>query len=83
MQREILLLTYANKKDITLTQVKAQLAQVAMNVQLKKELAAADIQMKQDENMHDRTHDLNKHVATLASQGATQPDVLPETSSPV
>ena len=65
LQKELALLEYANKNQLTLMQVKADLAKSAMDNQTKKELAATELQLNQTENHADRSHDMSKHVATM------------------
>jgi len=65
LERELALLKYANDQKISLDAVKAQLAKTAMIEQTRKELAAAELQVAQQQAMLDRTHDKIKHNETL------------------
>jgi hypothetical protein len=61
IQRDLAILQYAHDNNQNLMQVKADLAQTAMNNQTKKELAAAELQLAANEGSADRTVDLHKH----------------------
>lgn len=61
VKRELALLEYANRKEISLEQVKAQLAQTAMAETTKRQLAQAQIALNQAENNKDRAVDVHKH----------------------
>ena len=61
LEREIALLDYANKEKINLNEAKMMLAKSAMDNRTKRELAAAEIQLAQNENQRDRELDLQKH----------------------
>ena len=61
LEREIALLDYANKEKINLNDAKMMLAKSAMDNRTKRELAAAEIQLAQNENQRDRELDLHKH----------------------
>lgn len=53
-EREMQMFRYANDKNMTLDQVKAELAKSAMQEQTKRELAAAEIDLARTENDKDR-----------------------------
>lgn len=67
VKRELALLEYANRKEISLEEVKVQLAKTAMAEDTKRQLAKAQIALNQNENSKDRAVDVHKHHATLAS----------------
>lgn len=71
LQREIAILEYTSKQNITLTQAKAQLAQSGMNNDTKKQLADAEIQLAQSEGDKDRTLDLHKHTSNVLAKNNT------------
>lgn len=54
LKRELALLEYANKRELTLEQVKADLAKTAMQEETKRQLAAAEAQLAANENDKDR-----------------------------
>lgn len=65
LQERLALLQYAHENQQTLAQVKADLAQTAIESATKKELAAAEIQLAQSEGNKNRGVDLHKHTASL------------------
>lgn len=67
IKRELALLDYANKREISLEQVKAELAKTSMAESTKRELAQAQIALNQAESHQDRMVDLHKHHTTLAN----------------
>jgi hypothetical protein len=65
MQRDILLLTYAQKQNLTLTQVKGQLANTALQLHAKNELQQTDQAFQASENQVDREHEKDLHQTGL------------------
>lgn len=65
MRERIALLEYSNKKEITLEELKTQLAKATMSEQTKRDLGAAELAFAQQEGMYGRTHDKNKHDAEV------------------
>jgi hypothetical protein len=61
MERELRLLDYSLKHNLTLEQVKADLAKSAMDNETKRQLGAAEIELAQNEGDKDRAIDLHKH----------------------
>jgi hypothetical protein len=57
IKRDIALLEYANKQQLTLMQVKGQLAQTQMQEETKRQLASAEMQMRANEGDKDRLHE--------------------------
>ena len=72
VEERLALLKYANDRQISLEDVKAQLAKATMAEQTKRELAQAQIALNQQENDKDR--DVERHVATL--RGAKPPEPI-------
>lgn len=77
MQRDILLLEYAQKRDLDLMQVKGQLANTALQLHAKHELNAAGQQFDANENAADRAVDLHKHHTSLEAK-ASNIDIAPQ-----
>lgn len=71
VERELALLKYANDRQISLEDVKAQLAKTTMMEQTKRELAQAQIMLNQQENEKDRAHD-----ATVKFHGPKPPEPI-------
>ena len=72
-KRELMILEYSLKNNLTLEQTKGDLARVAMMEQTKRELAHAGNQLAASEGAQDRTHDMTKHVSQLTADAkATQ-----------
>jgi hypothetical protein len=65
-RRQLAMLEYANRHQITIDQARALLAKTAMTLETQKELNAADI-----------TADLHKHHSTLAHEAAKPPAQVP------
>jgi hypothetical protein len=61
LERELAILEYANKHQMQLTDVKADLAKTAIQERTKRELASAEIQLAANEGDKDRAVDLHKH----------------------
>jgi len=74
LKKELALLDYSAKHNLTLEQVKANLAKTAMDNQTKKELAAAEIQLAQSESAAARQHDLHKHHNSLQRDMMSTPN---------
>lgn len=74
LKKELALLDYSAKHNLTLEQVKANLAKAAMDNQTKRELAQAEIQLAQSESAADRAHDLHKHHTSLQRDMMSTPD---------
>jgi hypothetical protein len=80
MQRDILILEYAQKQNLQLTQVKGQLANTALQIRAKHELTGADQAFQASENEIDRHVDLHMHHTSLDAQAqqaaaqAAEPD---------
>lgn len=70
LQRDLAVLEYSAKHNLTLEQVKADLSKTAMQEQTKRELAAAEVQLAQSEGHQGRLVDLHKHAATIAHEQA-------------
>ncbi len=80
LRRELALLEYANKKDITLEQIKADLAKATMNETTKRALAQAELEMAAKQAELERTHDKGKHNAELridTNPISDRPDTTP------
>jgi hypothetical protein len=65
VQRELALLEYANKQNLTLLQVKGQLANTALQLRVKGQLQQADHQMQAAEAQTDREHEKDLHQTGL------------------
>lgn len=61
LQRELAILDYANKHQMQLVDVKAELAKTAIQERTKRELAATEVQLAASEGDKDRAIDLHKH----------------------
>jgi hypothetical protein len=57
IKRDIAILEYASKQQITLTQAKAQLADRQMQEETKRQVASAEMQMRANEGDKDRLHE--------------------------
>lgn len=73
MQRELAILQYTQQHNLTLEQVKAQLAQTAMQEQTKREVAAVEAQLAQNQHHASLAVDIGKHNAGQASAAQPQP----------
>jgi hypothetical protein len=62
MKRDLALLEYAQQHQLTLEQVKADLTKTAMQERTKRELAAAELQMRANESDKTRAHAFNREV---------------------
>ena len=56
---QLAMLQYAHEQKLTLQEVQASLAKTAMQERTKRELAAAQIQLRQNETSSNQSHDLN------------------------
>jgi hypothetical protein len=65
LKERIAMLGYAEKRNISLDQIKADLAKSQMDNQTKLQLAAAQSQLHEAEGRNTRTHDLAKHASSL------------------
>ena len=65
LKERLAMLDYANKRNLSLDQIKADLAKNQMDNQTKLQLAAAQSELHATEGRNDRTHDLAKHASTL------------------
>jgi hypothetical protein len=72
LQRDLAILEYSQKHNLTLEQVKADLAKTAMQEQTKRQLAAAEMQLTQNEGAADRGHDMSKHLQNMQQDQANQ-----------
>jgi len=68
MKERMLMLDYANKRNLTLEQVKADLAKVAMQENTKVQLAQMQHNVAQAEGERSRTHDVHMHHLTTSVQ---------------
>ena len=74
IKREIAMLDYSSRHQITLEQAKVQLAATAMTEQTKREIASAQIALSQAESHSDRVADVHKHHASIsADQSVLEP----------
>ena len=64
LQERLAMLTYANQRDISLDNIKANLAKSQMDNATKIQLAGAQNALHASEGQHDRTHDLVKHISS-------------------
>ncbi len=69
-QRDLLILEYSLKNNLTLQQVKAELAKTAMQEQTKRDLAAAEATLQQNQTHEDRAADVKSGLPTLSNPGA-------------
>lgn len=67
-KREMLILEYSLKQNMSLEQVKAELAKTAMMEQTKRALGGAEHQLSAEQGGLDREHDMAKHVSTLENK---------------
>jgi len=65
LKERLAMLDYANKRNLSLDQIKADLAKAQMDNQTKLQMAAAQATLHESEGRHDRTHDLVKHASDL------------------
>ena len=66
IQRDLAVLQYAHQNQQTLMQVKASLAETSIQESTKRQLAAAEIQLAQNENAKDRGLDVQKNLVIQA-----------------
>ena len=62
MKRDLALLEYANQNKLQINEIHSQLAQKAMDHSQERDLAAAEMQMRENESNKDRLHDANLQV---------------------
>lgn len=82
VKRELALLEYANRKELSLEQVKTDLAKTSMIESTKRELAQAQIALNQAENHQDRMVDVHKHQTTLANAPKAPEPIEPAGRAP-
>ena len=70
------MLTYAQQHQMSIEQVKAELAKVAMQTQTQKEIKQMEMQMDAIEAERGRRHDINMHGLQQATARAAQPAPL-------
>ena len=68
LKRELAILDYTQKHNLTIQQTQAELAKTAMQERTKRELAAADLALQQAENHKDRQHQVSLANAETTSQ---------------
>lgn len=74
MQHQLAILQYTMQHNLTLEQVKGQLAQTAMQEQTKRQVAAVDAQLAQNQHHASLAVDVHKHaVDTAAAAQPVQP----------
>lgn len=69
-KREMLILEYSLKNNLSLEEVKADLAKTAMIEQTKRALGGAAHQLSAEQGNLDREHDMTKHVSALNAKAA-------------
>lgn len=73
LQKDLALLEYANKNNMQLKDIQAQLAQTAITERTKRELAAAEVTLAASEGSKDRAHDMAKHTTSLIRDEVSTP----------
>lgn len=73
LQRDMMILEYTLKNNMQISDVKAQLAQTAIQEHTKRELAAAEIQLAANQGAQDRAHDMAKHTTSLIRDEISAP----------
>lgn len=82
LKERLAMLEYAQKHQMSIEQVKADLAKVAMQTQTQKELAQMKMQMDAIEAAHGRTHEVNMHhIKTVAEAAAEARQHPPEVAT--
>lgn len=82
VKRDLAVLDYANKHALTLEQVKADLAKTAMQEQTKRQVAAVEAQLSQNQHHGQLAVDLHKHHnAGADALTAAAPAPVPEAMS--
>jgi hypothetical protein len=79
---QLAMLDYANKRNITLEQLKAELAKTSMQEQTKRQLAQAQIALTQSEGHQDRLVDVHKHHTKLVSDQNPPAPIEPPGQAP-
>jgi hypothetical protein len=74
LDRELKILEYSAKHNLTLEQVKAELAKTSIQEETKRQLAAAEIELAQAEGDKDRAVDVHKHTTSLVRDQITTPN---------
>lgn len=74
LQKDLAVLEYTAKHNITLEQAKVQLAQVSMQEQTKRQLAATEQQLAVNEGDKNRQVDLHKHTTSLVRDTMSNPN---------
>jgi hypothetical protein len=69
LKRELALLEYANKRELKLEDVKKQLADTSMRLQVQRELAGVSHAVDLEAQRRDHKVDLHKHHTTPADGG--------------
>lgn len=79
MKRELAILDYTSKHNLTIEQTQAELAKTAMQERTKRELASASLQLQADESGRARTHEANLTAAGHAHEQTLQANDLAST----
>lgn len=74
LKREVAILEYSNKQQISINDAKTQLAKSAMDNKTKQQLAEAEIQLAQNEGDKNRQLDVHKHAVSLQRDMMTTPN---------
>lgn len=72
LKRDLALLDYANKHQLSLEQIKADLAKTSMVESTKRQLAEAELQLKANESHKDRQHDLHLNALSNAAETTSE-----------
>lgn len=83
LKRDLAMLDYANKHQITLEQLKTELAKTQMQEETKRQLANAEIALNQSEAEKDRLHDMQRHALGIHSDQAIHRADLIEAQQPI
>lgn len=75
LKRDLAILDYTSKHNLTLEQTKAELAKTAMQETTKRQVAAVEAQVAVNEGHAGRQHDLNK--VAVDAQSVAEPEVAP------
>lgn len=73
LKERLAIITYANQRNMTMDQVKADLAKVAMQEQTKRDLANMELQIHSVEGDKGRVHDLNMQHLSQPVQPLPEP----------
>lgn len=74
LKREIAILEYTSKQNITIQQAQTELAQTAISEKTKRALGAAEIELAQSEGEKDRGLDAHKHTTSLIRDEISTPN---------